>query len=483
MHELLEGVEPELLWKHFDEIRKIPRCSGSEEKIRDYIVNFAKQNNLEYDVDKVGNVVVRKNATHNKDNAPTIILQGHMDMVCEKNSDVEHDFTKDPIKLKKEGSWLKADGTTLGADNGIGVAAGLAVLEDNNLVHGPIEVLVTVDEETGLTGASQIEPGFLNGKIMLNLDSEDEGVFFIGCAGGGDSVFKVYFKNIKPTKEKGIEIKISGLKGGHSGLDINKGRGNAIKIMSRLLNKIREEIDFELSEIEGGDKHNAIPRETTAKIITNPENKNKIEDICNQMEKTIKAELKGTDEGIKISVNDIDIPEKVVTKEKRNKIINILLSLPHGVLKMSQSIEGLVETSTNLASIHTKDDFFLISKSSRSSIDSSLDAFLTSMNAYAELIDAEIEQPNPYPGWTPNPDSEILKKMKAIYKNLFNKEAKVEAIHAGLETGIIGEKFPGMDMISFGPEIKNPHSPDEVVEMETVKKFWDLLVKTLEELA
>ncbi len=483
MDKVLEGLKPEILWKHFDEIRKIPRCSGNEEAIGNYIVEFAKAHKLDYTKDEVGNIIVRKPATPGKENAPGVILQGHIDMVCEKNSDVDHDFTKDPIKLKREGDWLKADGTTLGADNGIGVAAALAVLEDNSLVHGPIEALFTIDEERGLTGAAYIKPGSLKGKILLNLDSEDDGVFTIGCAGGGDSIFTLETETIIPGNEKAVRIFVSGLKGGHSGVDINSGRGNAIKIVGRVLYELREKVDYELNLIEGGDKRNAIPREAYAIIVLNKKDEPELEKIVKCVLSEVKEELKGTDDGVMIEAKDEKMPDKVFTKMVRDKIINSILALPHGVLAMSQAIKGLVQTSTNLAAVHTKEKSFEIVKSSRSSINSELRFVLNSLKAFAKLIEAEIEQPNPYPGWTPNPDSEILKTMVKLHKEIFGKEPVVEAIHAGLETGIIGEKFPGMDMISFGPTIKNPHSPDEKVQISTVERFWILLTKTLEHLA
>ncbi len=483
MDKILEGLKPELLWKHFDEIRKIPRCSGHEEAIGDYIVIFAKAHNLEYTRDEVGNIIVRKPATKGKENAPGVVLQGHIDMVCEKNSDVDFDFSKDPIKLKREGDWITADGTTLGADNGIGVAAALAVLEDDSLVHGPIEALFTIDEERGLTGAAYIKPGSLKGKILLNLDSEDDGIFTIGCAGGGDSIFKIKTETINPGNEKAVKIVVSGLKGGHSGIDINTGRGNAVKIVARVLYEMREKIDFELAVIEGGDKRNAIPREAYAIVVLNNDEMGEAKKIADCVLSEVKTELKGTDDGVLIEIKDDNMPGKVLTKLLRDKVINTILALPHGVLAMSQAIEGLVQTSTNLAAVHTHEDSVKVVKSSRSSINSELKFVLKSLKAFANLIEADIEQPNPYPGWAPNPDSEILKTMMKLHKELFGKEAVAEAIHAGLETGIIGEKFPGMDMISFGPTIKHPHSPDEKVQISTVERFWTLLTKTLEHLA
>jgi len=473
MNKVFEELKPELLWKHFDEIRKIPRCSGEEGKIREYVVNFAKQKGFEYEVDNVGNVLIRKGASPGKEKAHGIVLQGHMDMVCDKNSDVQHDFSKDPIRVKMEEGWITADGTTLGADNGIGVAAGLAVLEDDSLIHGPLEVLLTIDEERGLTGASNIKPGFLKGKYLLNLDSEDEGIFFIGCAGGRDTVFRLKTKRNKG-KGDAFEIKVSGLKGGHSGVDIHLQRGNAIRTIARVLYEIG---DAKVSFIEGGNKRNAIPRETRA-IVFSDENKVKL--AVERVLAEVKEELKYSDPGVKIEYSRAEAKDYI---EESKRLIDFLLSLPHGVLAMSLAMKGLVESSTNLAIVKTEENFIEIVESSRSSINSSLDFICNQLKAYGNLAEVDVEQGEGYPGWSPNPDSKILKIMKKVYKNLFGREPEATAIHAGLETGIIGKNYPEMEMISFGPTIRYPHSPDEKVEIKTVKKFWSLLIETLKELA
>ncbi len=477
MDKVFEGLKPELLWKHFDEIRKIPRCSGNEEKIREYIISFAKEKNLEYKVDDVGNIVIKKPATPGKENSPGVILQGHIDMVCEKNSDVDFDFSKDPIKVKREGEWITAEGTTLGADNGVGVAAALAILEDDSVSHGPLEALFTVDEERGLTGAGNIKPDFLEGRILLNLDSEDEGVFFIGCAGGGDTIYKIKLQKENRDKSLSFKIKVSGLKGGHSGVDIHLQRGNALKILGRVLYAINEIEELKISEVSGGDKHNAIPREAYSIITINSETpvKNSVEKVLSE----VKNELKFSDPDVKIEYERVELPDEVYTGDSTRKIINSMMVLPHGVLAMSLAIKGLVESSTNLAVVKTENEHLKIVESSRSSINSFLSYYLKSMKAFGEILSAEVEQPASYPGWTPNPDSKILKIMKNVYKKLFGKDPEVMAIHAGLETGIIGEKFPGMDMISFGPTIKYPHSPDEKVHIESVEKFYTLLKETL----
>ncbi len=473
MDKVFEGLKPELLWKQFDEIRKIPRCSKNEGKIREYVINFAKSRGLEYEVDEVGNVLIRKKATPGHENAPGVILQAHMDMVCEKNSDVDFDFEKDAIRVKRENGWITAEGTTLGADNGIGMAAALAVLEDHSLVHGPLEVLLTVDEETGLTGASNLKKGWLRGKYLLNLDSEDEGVFFIGCAGGRDTVFKIKIKR-NTVGEKAYEIKVSGLKGGHSGVDIHLQRGNAIRILARVL----YEIDgVKISSLSGGNKRNAIPREASAVVMAEEK---KVKQAVEKVLAEVREELRYSDPGVKIEFTPAEAENYI---EESKKIVDFLMALPHGVLAMSLAMKGLVETSTNLAVVKTAEGEVEIVESSRSSINSSLQFVCNQLKAMGDLAGAETHQPPGYPGWSPNPDSKILKIMKEVYKNLFGREPEVTAIHAGLETGIIGKNYPDLEMISFGPTIKFPHSPDEKVEIASVEKFWKLLTETLKVLA
>jgi len=479
---VIENLEPKLVWKHFDEIRKIPRCSKHEEKIRAYVENFAKEQNLKYKTDKPGNIVISKPATKGMEKKPIVILQGHMDMVCEKNSDVKHDFSKDPIKLKLEGDVLMADGTTLGADNGIGLAMSLAILEDNTLKHGPLEALFTVDEETGLTGAFALADDMLTGRIMLNLDSEDFGVLTVGCAGGGDSQISLPIKT-KPINGSltSMTIKVSGLRGGHSGVDAHEQRGNAVKLLTRMLWRTRDGFKLHITEIKGGDKHNAIPREAYAKVSIEKGQKDKFISTLKKEEKDILGEIKPIDPNFKVNVEDIDKLHSTLTEDTQDKLLDLLHSLPHGVDKMSYDIPDLVETSTNLATVSIKDDKANIGMSTRSSIKSALQDFRDRIRATAELSGAEVEEDSPYPGWKPNMDSDILKISKKIFKDMYKKEPKVEAIHAGLETGIIGEKFPGMDMISIGPTIKYPHSPEEQVHVSTVGKTYDFVLKILEE--
>ena len=478
---VIENLEPKLVWKHFDDIRKIPRCSKHEEKIREHILDFAKKHNLKVKTDKTGNVVIIKPGTPGMENKTTVILQGHMDMVCEKNSDVEFDFSKDPINLKLNGDILTADGTTLGADNGIGLAISMAILEDNTLKHGPIEALFTVDEETGLTGAFAMESDMLTGKILLNLDSEDFGVITVGCAGGGDSQIKLPFKTqpINGNLES-LTIKVSGLRGGHSGVDIHEQRGNAVKILTRMLWKAKDDFKFYITEIKGGDKHNAIPREAYAKISVDKSEKDKFVSMLKNEEKFILEEIKPIDPKFKADVVNIDKLHSTLADESQNKLLNLLHGLPHGVDKMNYDIPTLVETSTNLATISFNDSDIAIGMSTRSSIKSALQDFRDRIRATAELSGAKVEEDTPYPGWKPNLDSKILDLSKKIFKDMYNEEPTVEAIHAGLECGIIGEKFPGMDMISIGPTIKYPHSPEEQVHVSTVDKFYKYVLKLLE---
>ena len=476
----INDLKPKLLWKHFDEIRKIPHCSKHEEKIRDYIINFAENQKLKYKQDKTGNIVIYKTANPGFEKNPTIILQGHMDMVCEKNSDIKHDFLKDPIKLKINNDVLTADGTTLGADNGIGVATSLAILEDNNLKLGAIEALFTVDEETGLTGAFALENNMLTGKKMLNLDSEDFGVITVGCAGGGDSQVKLEIKTKNASDDlENLLIKIYGLRGGHSGVDAREQRGNAIKILARLLWNISNQYKIFLSDIKGGDKHNAIPRESHAKISVPIKDKEEIIKDLRSFEKNILEEIRPIDPNMKVSIESIEKTKIILDEKSTESTINLLHSLPHGVEKMSYDIKGLVETSTNLATVSIKNNSALIGLSSRSSIASALQDLRDRIHAISSLAGAKVTEGESYPGWKPNLNSDLLKLSKKIFKDMYKKEAVVEAIHAGLECGIIGEKFSGMDMISVGPTIKYPHSPEEQVHISTVDKFYQYVLEII----
>ncbi|MGQ9561733.1 MAG: aminoacyl-histidine dipeptidase [Candidatus Oleimicrobiaceae bacterium] len=480
----LHGLKPTALWRHFDEIRKIPHCSGNEKALGDYVLGVAKKHGLAAERDEVGNIVVRKAAAQGLAGAETVILQGHLDMVCEKNSDVTHDFRRDPIEVVIGDGWVTAKGTTLGSDNGIGVAAALAVMEDTTLVHGPLELLFTVDEETGLTGARHIKPGFLKGKKYLNLDSEEEGVYTIGCAGGADSVLKVPVVYMPAPKGKALKVEVSGLRGGHSGLDINTGRANALKVLTRLLWRADGSYEYTVATCGGGNKRNAIAREAWAQLVVSEERVGECKERVLQLAEEVKFEFRTVEPGLRVAVEELpSAPERVLETRSWQRLLNSLYVLPHGVLAMSREIEGLVETSNNVATLACGDTHAVIQMSSRSSVMSALQAVRNRLKAFAELVDAEIEQPAGYPSWTPNLQSPLLAVMQEVHRQVFGREAQVMAVHAGLECGIIGEKFPGMDMISLGPTIQHPHSPEERVNVASVESFWALLTAALARLA
>jgi dipeptidase D len=482
MNQQLSSLKPQNLWKHFQEILAIPHGSGNEKALAEHIINLAKSWNLEWQKDKVGNVVVRKPASPGYENAPGVVLQAHLDMVCEKNSDVPHDFNRDPIQAYVDGDWVKARGTTLGADNGIGVAACLAVLEDKSLVHGPLECLFTVDEETGLTGAFNLGKNMLRGRYLLNLDSEDEGTFTIGCAGGADSEISLPLERKKKKAKDLTMVKISGLKGGHSGLDINLGRGNALKLLARLLTQAREKFKLEVVSFNGGSKRNAIPREAWATLAIPASQQNNLTRFIKKAFEAVKFEYKVTEPDLALEIKKSAEAGFPLTGEAAEKLLSLILVLPHGVVSMHPEIAGLVETSSNLAIVNTAEKEARIICNTRSSILSALEAVRLTIRAAGQLSGARVVQPEGYPAWTPNLQSPLLQKMVKIYQELFQKEPEIKAVHAGLECGIIGEKYSGMDMISFGPTIRYPHSPDEQVNIPSVEKFWTFLVETLTKL-
>lgn len=480
---ILNNLKPEGIWKHFEEMCAIPHPSKHEAAMREYVVNFAKKNNLEYELDEVGNVVIRKPATKGMEDRQGVILQGHLDMVPQANSDANHNFETDPIKPRIDGEWVKATGTTLGADNGIGVSSALAVLEAKDLVHGPIEALFTIDEETGMTGAFGLKPGYLKGDILMNLDSEDEGELFIGCAGGTNAtaVFK-YKKTAVPAKHAAYKLTVKGLKGGHSGCDIHLGRGNSNKLLFRFLRYAERNIGLVLAEVEGGNLRNAIPREGYAVVLVPEANASKFEAEVKKYSDTVKKEFATADPGLEVVAEKTAAPAGIIDKDTQKNLINCIYALPNNVIRMSNDMPGLVETSTNLAIVKSDDKAGTIEVKCllRSSVDSGKEALERKMEAVFELAGAaEITFDGQYPGWKPNPSSPILKVMLDLYEKMFGKKPEIKAIHAGLECGLIGGVFPNLDMISFGPTIRFPHSPDEQCNIETVKKFWDYLVETL----
>jgi dipeptidase D len=444
----------------------------------------AKLKSCQAEQDGAGNVMVRVPATQGKQNAPVVVLQGHLDMVGEKDSNSKHDFDKDPIPVIRDGDWLTADGTTLGADNGVGLAASLALMDDPDSVHGPLELLFTVDEETGLTGAMEIPAGFVKGKIMLNLDSEEEGSVYVGCAGGNDTIARLPIKREKAEGEA-FEVKVSGLKGGHSGLDINLGRGNAIKVLGWYLDRLRREVkdDLRLVAFSGGDKHNAIPREASATILLPAGRKAAAQAVLSRMQEDLRTTFSKTDQDVKIEMTASKSSGQPLTRDSRDKFLCMVMALPHGVLTMSQAVAGLVETSTNLAVARLEDKQATLHESSRSSVAPLLAQAQDEITALIRLAGAEPKDGGGYPGWQPNMDSKVLARAQAVHEKVTGKAPEVKAIHAGLECGIIGEKMGGMDMISFGPQIEWPHSPSERVKIDSVERFYRFLKALLQDLA
>lgn len=484
MANAIEGLKPALLWKYFAEISKIPRGSKNEKQVSSYVFETAKKLGLDAKQDKSMNVVVGKPASPGKENVPMICLQGHLDMVCEKNKETVHNFEKDPIELVRKGNILMANGTTLGADNGVAVATNLAIMEDKSLVHGPLEFLFTIDEETGLTGANNLKPGFLQSKTLMNLDSEEEGALYVGCSGGRNTigVWKAAFENT-PSKLSPSVVRVKGLKGGHSGLEIDKGRGNSLKIINRVLLALAK-IGARISTIEGGNKSNAIPREAEALVFIPKSNVKKAKAIVETWNKTIKAELATVEPDLTITLEEVTGAKKgkVFKKNLQTMVCQTISALPHGVTKMSADIPGLVETSTNVAIIRTEKGKIELTTSQRSSVATEIDEIVYSVGAVFTLGGAKAIFAEGYPGWKPNLDSRILKTARSSYKGLYGKDPEVKAIHAGLECGIIGEKYPGMDMVSFGPTLEGVHSPDEKIYIDTVEKFWNFLLAILKNL-
>ena len=481
----LTDLEPKSLWTQFHGLTRVPRPSKKEEKILAYLKELLTGMGYEYVQDKTGNIIVRKPATPGYENAPVTLIQGHVDMVCEKNKDTKFDFDNDPIEAYVDGEWVTAKGTTLGADNGIGVAAGLAVLESRDLVHPPMEFLFTVDEETGLTGAKGLEAGFLKADIMLNLDSEEDGALYVGCAGGMDTagVMKTRFQNAPDTHDA-VEISVSGLKGGHSGLDIATGRGNAIKFLTRVLNYVaKHHPQLQLSVMAGGSKRNAIPREAECVVYIEKESTDKLIAKMDEFTQTFLKEIRTVEPDLKVTAKRAEGNGKVIERAQFEQLLRVLTALPHGVIKMSADIEGLVETSTNLATVTMEGDSLTVGTSQRSSVESEKDEIVDTVTAIFAIAGLEIVPGDGYPGWQPNMDSSALHFVKQSFNDLFGKEPEIKAIHAGLECGLIGEVFPNMDMISFGPTIQGAHSPDERIHIGATERFWNLVAKTLENIA
>ena len=475
-----KDLRPAVVFHYFDEVCQVPRPSKKEEKIRAYLLDFAKKHNLEAKTDEAGNVLIKKAASAGMENLKTVILQSHIDMVCEKNKDTEHNFETDPIQTYIDGEWLRAKGTTLGADNGIGVATELAVLASDDIKHGPIECLFTVDEETGLTGAFALKEGFMNGDILLNLDSEDDGELFIGCAGGANATAIYPFPTEKaPQGWFFFRVSVKGLTGGHSGDDISKNRANANKLLNRFLVQTMQKYGMRLADIEGGNLHNAIPREAHALCAVPMEYKEAVRVDLNIFISEIENEYSATEPNLSMDLESEAPVEYVMEQKAMERFLLSIYAVHHGVYAMSQDIPGLVETSSNLASIKVCDGTIKVVTSQRSSILSSRKDMSQMVSAAFILGGATVTTGEGYPGWKPNPSSEILKIAVESYKKLFGVEPKVKAIHAGLECGLFLQKYPSLDMVSFGPTLRGVHSPDERMLIPTVEKFWNHLLDIL----
>jgi dipeptidase D len=484
MMNVLTNIAPQPLFNYFEQICQVPRPSKKEEKIRQFLLDFAKENGLQAKTDDAGNVLILKPATTGMENAPTIILQTHMDMVCEKNSDKIFDFDSDAIEPMIVDGWVKANGTTLGADCGIGIAAQLAVLTSEEIKHGPLECLITVDEETGLTGAFALKLGFLTGRILLNLDSEDEGEIFIGCAGGIDTLATfTYQKEAVPESSAAFKISVSGLQGGHSGDDIHKNRGNANKILVRILNEISKTVELKLALFNGGNLRNAIAREAFAVIVIPHSKKEIVAARFNIFARLLEKEFEFCEPKLNLKIGTEEMPSGIIDSSLQTRLLAALIACPHGVLEMSSRMEGMVETSTNLASVKFIDDNKIrVTTSQRSEIESRKYFAAEMVEAVFTMAGAQVEHSDGYPGWTPNPNSDVLEITVNSYQKLFGVKPVVRSIHAGLECGLFLEKYPELDMVSFGPTIRGAHSPDERLDIETTQKFWKHLVEVLKSL-
>ena len=476
----IKNLEPKLLWKYFYEITQIPRPSKKEHRMTEYMKKFGKDHDLETIVDKTGNVIIRKPATKGMENRKGIILQGHLDMVPQKNSDKKFDFEKDAIETRIDQGWVKANGTTLGADNGIGVAAAMSALTDPKVAHGPLEALFTIDEETGMTGAKNLKKGLLKGEILINMDSEDEGELYVGCAGGVDvSATRNYKQEKTPSGITAYKLTVKGLRGGHSGLDIHLGKANSNKLMFRFFQQAEHDFGMRIADYTGGDLRNAIPREAFATIVVPSIKKAQFEKFVKGYEKMYRAEFKEVDPDIKMFVKACEAPEKVMNEADQYRIIRAVHVCPCGVERMSASMPGVVETSNNLSVVNIKDGKFHAHNLTRSSVETAKEATAWKIAAGFQLAGCDVSLTGDYPGWKPNMESDILKTMQETYKKLYGKIPEIKAIHAGLECGIIMGPYPKLDAISFGPTIRYPHSPDEKVEIESVGKFWNYLTATL----
>lgn len=479
----VRNLEPKALWNHFADLNAVPRPSKKEERVIQFMMDFGQNLGLETVKDAIGNVVIKKAATAGMENRPTLVLQSHLDMVHQKNTATVFDFDAQGIEMLVDGDWVKANGTTLGADNGIGVAAIMALLASTDIAHPALEAMFTIDEETGMTGAMKIDPSNFSGMILLNLDTEDDDELSIGCAGGIDTNTEYTCTEISvPTTAKTYEITVKGLLGGHSGMDIHRGRGNANKIINRILFEANKQIGIYLTAIDGGSLRNAIPREATAVISVEAEKTAKIETFLAEIGGLLKEEFATVETALSIDFKLIETAIKAISKEETTQILNTLYAVPNGVFRMSPDIEGLVETSSSLARVILANGKFSTQSLQRSSVESTKTDVANAVRAAFENMGCEVIQNGEYPGWKPNPDSKILDVMANLYRTKFNEEPQIKACHAGLECGILGAHFPKMDMISFGPNIRAAHSPDEKVQISSVQKFWSYLLDVLKEI-
>ncbi len=480
MSEAIKNLEPNGIWKNFSDINAIPRASKKEEQIIAFVKSFGEKLNLPTTVDTVGNVIIKKPASVGYENRQTIVMQSHLDMVHQKNNDTVFDFATHGIDMYIDGDWVKANGTTLGADNGIGVATILAILESKDIAHPAIEALFTIDEETGMTGALALEGGLLEGTIMLNLDTEEDNELTIGCAGGIDITGTGTYTPLTPTNDTCLTLTVNGLTGGHSGIDIHKGRGNANKIINRLLLHLYNSFNIEIASVDGGSLRNAIPRESNAVIFVDADYKTALIDAVSDFLEIVKAENSTTDPNLNIIINATeDIPQTVMPQLFVENILRTIYAIPNGIYRMSPEIKDLVQTSNNLARVLIKDGAYSIQCLTRSSVDTEKTDLKRAISCSLEMLGSAITYGGSYPGWTPKPDATIVKLMSDLYKEMFESDAHVNACHAGLECGILGTNYPEMQMISFGPTIHGAHSPDEKVSIPSVQKFWKYTLETL----
>ena len=480
MSNQLHQLQPQALWENFTAINAIPRASKKEERIIEFMIEFGKKLGLSTLRDEIGNVIIKKPASPGMENRKTVVLQSHLDMVHQKNADTSFDFATQGIEMYIDQDWVKAKGTTLGADNGIGVATIMAVLASKEIVHPPIEALFTIDEETGMTGALNLKGGLLEGRILLNLDTEEDNELTIGCAGGIDvTASGTYLQEEAKDSSKSFQVIVKGLTGGHSGMDIYLGRGNANKIMNRVLSDATEKFGIQISSIDGGSLRNAIPRESIAFIYLNQNNEKDFLQFISELGHTLKQELKTTDPAFELNCKQANGTGKVLDAQFQRKLLRGIYACVNGVYRMSPDILHLVQTSNNLARVLVKDGEYSIQCLTRSAVDSEKMDLAQSLKSAFELFDANVDYKGSYPGWSPMPEATIVKLMTGIYRELFNEMPNVNACHAGLECGILGTNYPGMEMISFGPNIKGAHSPDEKVQISSVQKFWNFFLETL----